>query len=194
MTSSDDRIVRFHDELTAWLDRQLDAQSEKLLWGHRDVARAVFNYLWYSHLQLREGYMHHGGKDYLDRITLNIPTPPDGHRAMIESDLAGHPWRGTLEAFHDHILVYADNPRHIRHLLPVMRFFKEREQPVVLLTRTEDLPDEVACEQIRPLYFTPMISQALCQGGMNPGTGPAVCRPRRFRHGGSACVSMRPRR
>ncbi len=88
MTSSDDRIVRFHDELTAWLDRQLDAQSEKLLWGHRDVARAVFNYLWYSHLQLREGYMHHGGKDYLDRITLNIPTPPDGHRAMIESDLA----------------------------------------------------------------------------------------------------------
>lgn len=166
MTSSDDRIVRFHDELTAWLDRQLDAQSEKLLWGHRDVARAVFNYLWYSHLQLREGYMHHGGKDYLDRITLNIPAPPDGHRAMIESDLAGHPWRGTLEAFHDHILVYADNPRHIRHLLPVMRFFKEREQPVVLLTRTEDLPDEVACEQIRPLYFTPMISQAVTTSGL----------------------------
>lgn len=166
MTSSDDRIVRFHDDLTAWLDRQLDAQSEKLLWGHHDVARAVFNYLWYSHLHLREGYMRHGGMDYLDRITLNIPAAPAGHRAMIDSDLAGHPWRGALEALRGHILVYADNPRHIRHLLPVMRFFMEREQPVVLLTRTEDLPDEIACAHIRPLYFTPIISQAVTASGL----------------------------
>ncbi|MDE5723726.1 MAG: hypothetical protein K2H99_06025 [Paramuribaculum sp.] len=72
MTSSDDRIVRFHDDLTAWLDRQLDAQSEKLLWGHRDVTRAVFNYLWYSHLHLRESYMHHGGKECLARFAASI--------------------------------------------------------------------------------------------------------------------------
>ena len=72
MTSADDRIIRFHDELTAWLDRQLGSQPEKLLWGHHDVARAVFNYLWYSGLRMRDAYLEHcrkGDDGYLDRIT-----------------------------------------------------------------------------------------------------------------------------
>lgn len=169
MTSADDRIIRFHDELAAWLDRELGSQPEKLLWGHHDVARAVFNYMWYSGLRMRDAYLEHcrkGDDGYLNRITLRIPEATPGHRALVEADLAGHPWRKALEEFHGRMLVYADNPRHIRHLLPALRIFREREEPVVLLTRTEDLPDEIAGPNLRPLYFSPIISRAVTSSGL----------------------------
>lgn len=164
-----DFIIQFHENLAKWLSAQLHTQSEKMLWRHIDVSRAIFNYLWYSHLELRDGYIKSalcGNSNYFNNININIPPSQTNNSDLILNDLKHNIYNKILSRYKDYILIYADNLRHIHYLLPLISHLTKSSQRIILLTRCSELPSELQNDNIVLLLFKPIISKAIITSGL----------------------------
>ena len=164
-----DFIIQFHEDLDRWINSQLHSQSGKLLWRDIDVSKAIFNYLWYSHLAFRDRYidaMHLNKLPFFNDITINIPTSEKNNSDFILNDLTNHSWKKYLSKYKDYILVYADNFRHIHYLLPLIIQLTNTSHKLLILTRCTALPIELQSEKIVILDFQPIITNAIFTSGL----------------------------
>ncbi|MDE5822208.1 MAG: hypothetical protein K2H63_06970 [Paramuribaculum sp.] len=164
-----DFIIQFHEDLDRWINSQLHNQSGKLLWRDIDVSKAIFNYLWYSHLAFRDRYidaMHRGNSQYFNNISVRIPLSNKSNADDILNDLTYHSWRDILSQYKDSILLYADNLRHIQYLLPLILHLGKSSQKILLLTRCTELPKELQNDSIVILNFQPIITKAIITSGL----------------------------
>lgn len=139
-----DYILDFHRDLTCWLKSELADKQELLQWGGIDISRAVFNYLWYSHLEDRDDYIkfreNHPDSKYFSNSHITIPDDEPTHNDLVKKDLYHHPWKKILTREAGQILVYADSERRLKYLMPIII---EISTPTIILTRSYNVPNEI---------------------------------------------------